>query len=120
MEQSENINDLAAALSKAQGELKNVTKTGKGNYGKYAELGPTLEEVRPIISKHGLSVVQLPTTVEGTHRLTTQLMHSSGQWIRATMDLLIERQSSQGQGSAISYARRYSLNAILGLGSDDD
>lgn len=120
MDQSQDISELAAALSKAQGKLKNVLKQGKGNYGKYAELGDTLEEIRPILSAHELSVVQLPVQLETGAGLSTQLMHKSGQWIRGTFGLLTQQQTPQGQGSAITYARRYALAAVLGIAGDDD
>lgn len=121
MEQSDSIKELAEALAIAQGELKNVTKSGNGNYGKYAELGPTLDEVRPIISKHGLAVTQLPTVLEnGDPGLATQLMHKSGEWLRATMKVLNQQNTPQAQGSGITYARRYALTAVLGIAGDDD
>lgn len=121
MEQSESIKEITTALALAQGELKNVIKTGKGNYGKYAELGTTLEEVRPVTSKHGLAIIQMPVTAEdGTTALMTQLSHKSGEWLRGTFLVRMQQQTPQGQGSAITYARRYALSAILGLGADDD
>jgi ERF superfamily len=121
MEQSESIKELAEALASAQAELSNPGKTGKGNYGYYAELGPTLDLVRPIIGKHGLSVVQLPVILEdGSTGLTTQLMHKSGEWVKSTFALMTQQSTPQAQGSALTYARRYGLSAMLGVAGDDD
>lgn len=121
METSESIKEIASALAKAQANLKSVAKTGRGNYGRYAELAPALEYVLPIISAQGLSVVQMPTHLEdGTTGITTMLMHLSGEWIRSTFPVRMQQQTPQGQGSAITYARRYALFAVLGIAGDDD
>jgi hypothetical protein len=121
MEQSESIKELAAALAAAQGKLKAVAKTGKGNYGKYAELAPTLEQVLPVLSENGLSVTQMPVMLDdGTTGMTTMLMHKSGEWMKSTYPVRMQQQTPQAQGSAITYARRYALMAVIGIAGDDD
>lgn len=123
MRTSEEIGALAEALAKAQGELKNIEK-GKINphfKSRYADIADGLEVIRPVLSKHGLSVVQA-TTVNydtGMFYLATRLMHSSGQWIESVYPL--QTGKAQEQGSAITYARRYSIFALVGVaGTDED
>jgi hypothetical protein len=121
MEHSQSITELAAALALAQGELKAVEKTGKSNFGKFVELGAALEHVLPILSKHGLSVTQMPITMDdSTTALVTLLMHKSGEWIKSTYPVRMMQTTPQGQGSAITYARRYALMAVVGIAGDDD
>jgi hypothetical protein len=129
--QSSEINELAVALVKAQGEFPTVLKTkvatiqtkngGSYTYG-YADLGDIREAVVPILTRHGLCVTQAPSIYGDQAALTTTLLHESGQWIESEMLLHIEKTDAQGQGSAITYARRYALSAILGIvtESDDD
>ena len=120
--QSENINDLAAALAKAQSEVGTVHKDASNPYFKstYATLAAVWESVRPVLSKHGLSVVQMPSHDERGYYVETQLMHSSGQWIRSRTYMKPAKDDPQGVGSAITYARRYALQAIAMICPDDD
>ncbi len=95
---------------------------GAGSFSyKYAPLDEVLNLVRPILSKHGLSVIQAPVMSEGMVGVTTTLLHESGEWIEFEPILLkMDKQSAQGAGSAITYARRYSISAVLGISSEDD
>ena len=121
MKRSDSIKELATALAAAQGELKSVAKTGKGNFGKYAELGPSLDQVLPVLSKNGLAVTQHPMNLnDGTTGLITLLMHKSGEWLESCYPVRMQQQTPQGQGSAITYARRYALFAVIGIAGDDD
>jgi hypothetical protein len=121
MEHSATLTALATALALAQGELKAVSKTGKSNYGKFVELGAALEHVLPILSKQGLAVTQIPILMDdGTTGLVTMLLHKSGEWMKSTYPVRMQRTTPQGQGSAITYARRYALMAIVGIAGDDD
>jgi hypothetical protein len=132
-EHSEQLNELAKALAVAQGEFPKIaaTETGKvqgeGKKGayeytyKYADLAGVVETVQPILSKHGLSVAQfISVTESGKDTLTTWLMHESGQFITSSMRLYLKKDDSQAQGSAVTYARRYSYCAALGLVVDED
>lgn len=125
MNKSENINELAAALSKFQGEARDGHK-GKQGYGyKYADLPQFLDIVRPLLCKHGLAISQLCGSASDKVSVETILMHSSGQWISSTVEMLVElkKGNSQAQcvGTVISYARRYALCAIVGItGTDED
>lgn len=130
MRSSDQIDQLAAALVAAQAEFPTVTKgkvarvptEGGGEYSyRYADLPDVLAAVQPVLTKHGLAVVGLPdTTNEGEPALTTRLLHASGQWIEATVELFLPQETPQGQGSAITYARRYGLCGALNIAADAD
>lgn len=117
------INELAAALSKAQGEMTGAKKDSVNPHFKnsYADLASVLEAIRVPFAKHGLSVVQLLHTVEGGVEAQTILLHSSGQNISASFTVPVGQPNAQGYGSASTYAKRYSLMAMVGVaGVDDD
>jgi hypothetical protein len=120
--QSENIGDLAAALAKAQSEVGTVHKDSANPFFKsnYASLAAVWEATRPILSKHGLSVVQLPSHDEAGYYVETMLMHGSGQWIKSRTYMKPAKDDPQGIGSLISYARRYALQAVTMVCPDDD
>ena len=120
--QSENIAELAAALAKAQTEIGSVHKDAANPFFKssYATLANVWEAVRPVLSKNGLSVVQMPGSDERGYYVQTQLMHGSGQWIRSTTYMKPAKEDPQGIGSLISYARRYALQAMVMACPDDD
>ena len=74
-----------------------------------------------MLAKHGLSVMQLPTSDETAVTVTTLLMHSSGQFIESEpFKVLLTKKDAQAAGSALTYARRYSLSSVLGIAWDDD
>lgn len=123
MEMSENINELAAALAKAQAELNNAKKSSNNPYfkSKYADLAEVLDTCREVLSKNGLSVIQPVGAVsEQTIEVTTVLMHSSGQWVKSKTNMPMVKLDPQAAGSAITYARRYSLAAMVGISQADD
>lgn len=122
---SDTINDLAAALVKAQAEMPGVPKATRGQVGNavryYADLATVVEVVQPVLAKHQLAYVQLPTGAEHGHvAVTTRLIHESGQWLESTLTMPGGNGGPQQVGSAITYARRYSLMAMLGLAPEDD
>lgn len=124
MSQSETINELAAALSKAQGEMQAAVKDKINPFFKssYADLGSVWDAARPVLSKYGLCVIQ---TTEMTADMTriimvTTLAHTSGQWVKSYLPLNPAKNDSQGVGAAITYLRRYSLSAIVGVVCDED
>jgi hypothetical protein len=117
---SSTIEALAKALSLAQGAMKDSPRSGKGNYGKYSTLADCLDVLRDVLTKNGLSVVQLPKVDEFGCHLETILMHTSGQLIQSTLSCKPVSLDPQKIGSAITYMRRYSLSAILGLAPEDD
>jgi hypothetical protein len=90
--------------------------------GKYAPLDTIVETVGPILHKHGLVWMTLPgRDAHGDPSLTYRLAHApTGEVLEGSMPLLLSKQDAQGQGSAITYARRYALCAVLNLVADDD
>jgi len=124
MNKSESIKNLAEALHKAQAEMPAVPMDSEGHYHKYASLGAVIDTTRPVMENHGLSLSQFATSENGDVGVTTILMHTSGEWIEDTITLPLvaeERKSlAQVAGSAITYLRRYSWSAVLGLYSDED
>lgn len=121
MRKSESIAALAKALAAFQGEVKDPLKDGKANYGKYVQLDGLLDAIRPVLSKHGLSVLQMPGGDGQQITITTILMHESGEWMESEpFTLKATKIDPQGAGSAVTYGRRYSLSAILGVAWDAD
>lgn len=122
MMKSAELGSLAAALAKAQGEMEAASKDKVNPHfkSKYADLGSIWDAIRAPLTKNGLSVVQLPHTAEdGTVRVTTILLHSSGQFIEASYCLPATKQDAQGFGSAITYMKRYALTG-MGVAPEDD
>lgn len=122
IQHSDSVAALAAALAKAQGEVENAHKDAKNPHfrSSYATLAEILNTVRPVLAKHGLSVVQMPGFAEGVVTVDTMLMHASGEWIRSTVGAPAQKADPQGVGSAITYLRRYSLAAVCGIAQEDD
>ena len=123
MNKSESIANLSAALARFQGEVLNPKNTANNPFykSKYAPLCDVLNMVRPLLAKHGLSVVQFPSGDGSIVGITTTLLHTSGEWIEGEpLCLNAEKLTPQGVGSAISYGRRYSVSAVLGISSEDD
>lgn len=122
MNHSEQINELAAALCAAQAEFSAVPKTADNPFfkSKFADLPTVVASAAPILTKHGLAVSQF-LGIDGTDdTLTTWLLHKSGQFIAQSMRLHLTKQDAQGQGSATTYARRYSYMSVLGLVAEAD
>jgi hypothetical protein len=120
MKTSDSINEIAAALAKAQSEMKNAptSRTNPHFKNKYAELHVVRDTVTPTLSKNGIAVVQ-GTEMRGTTLMvTTRLVHSSGQWFESEFPIAIDK--PQNMGASYTYAKRYSLAAICNISADDD
>lgn len=123
METSEQINEIAAATAKAQGEITGARKDTTNTFYKsnYADLASCWDACREPLSKHGLAVFQTASTDEnGAVVVTTMLAHSSGQWMRDSMACRPAKNDAQALGSVTTYLRRYGLAAIVGLAQVDD
>lgn len=122
MEQSEQINELAAALAKAQGEITGALKDSSNPFfkSKYADLASCWDACRKPLSENGLAVIQPTVEKDGTVYVVTTLAHSSGQWIRGWLPIKTKDDGPQAQGSGLTYARRYALAGIVGLAQVDD
>lgn len=119
---SEQINELAAALAKAQGEMRNPPKDVTNTFFKsqYADLAGVRDAVIPSLSKHGLAVSQLLAEDTDGPVMVTMLIHSSGQWLKTAAKLRATKNDPQGIGSASTYARRYALQSIAGVAAEVD
>ena len=122
MNHSEQVDQLAGALVAIQAEVPAIPKDANNPFfkSKYADLPAVVECASPIVTRHGVAVTQWPD-FDGQHDLlTTMVVHTSGQWQSSTMRLHLPKQDPQGQGSALTYARRYAYMAALGLVADED
>lgn len=122
MQASENLNELAAALSKTQAMLQGAVKDAKNDHfkSKYADLASCWDACREALAANGLSVVQLPEGDGSVVTTTTMLLHTSGQWVSCTGTFKPTKADPQGLGSCITYARRYQLCAVVGISPEDD
>lgn len=119
----EALTKIAPALMAAQAELTNPLKSHTAQAGKriyrYAVLSEIIDLVKPVLLKHKLAYTQL-VNYEGTFcSLVTRLIHESGQFLESSYPLPKDA-APQDMGSAITYARRYALCAILGIAADED
>lgn len=116
---STELDKLAPALSQLQGKLPHVSKDSKGYGYNYADLASTLDVLKPLLVEFGFSISQFGSG----DKLVTLLLHSSGQFIRGEMDLIdIEMKgtnAAQNRGAVLSYFRRYGVQAIIGMASED-
>ena len=122
MNKSESITALTKALNTFQGKLTSVKKDAVNPFykSKYATLDTIWETIRKPLSENGLAVTQTMGIQDGKSILETTLYHTSGEWISGIQLVNPVKDDPQALGSAISYARRYSLSAILGIVSDED
>jgi hypothetical protein len=117
MKTSEQISELAAALAAAQGMMENAVMNRVNPHfkSKYADLAAIFDAARKPLSANGLAIVQ--TIGDGV--LHTRLLHTSGQWVASEHPLPLSGRP-QEIGSALTYARRYSLSALIGIAADED
>jgi len=122
MKSSELINELAAALCKAQAEMGGAVKDSSNPFFKssYADLTSVIKAIKQPFSDNGLSYTQFPVTFEDRIGVVTRLMHNSGQWLEMDYTLPTVKKDPQASGSAITYARRYALQSIAGIPTADD
>lgn len=122
MKMSENIGEIAAAMALAQAEIETAEKDRVNPHFKqgYATLASVWEACRVPLTKNGISIIQSPGADGATVTLTTLLLHKSGQWFQDTLIMTAQQNTPQGIGSAITYARRYALAAMVGVAPDDD
>jgi len=123
---SATIGELATALGKAQAELKPAPMDSVNKFlgNRYADLGAIIETAKPVMLKNGLAISQLVGSDGDRVSVTTVLMHTSGEWIKDTVSVTVGdekgKSAAQTAGSLITYLRRYSLSAIMGIYADED
>lgn len=127
MEMSEQIDQIAEALAKANAELGHAHKDRKNPHlkNRYATLKAVIDASRPVLAKHGISLLQPLELTGGTASVCTMLMHSSGQWLKSPPTEIAGAgnkgtNSAQAGGSASSYARRYSLSSMICVASSEE
>ena len=122
MKTSNEINEIAKALCLAQSEMSGATKQSTNPFYKsnYSDLASVMQAISLPFSAHGLSFVQGAEANEQRVSVTTRIIHTSGQWLEATTELPPTKADAQGWGSAITYAKRYGLQALCGVPSVDD
>lgn len=122
MTTSEQVNEIAGALAKAQGEMEGAVKDSANPFfkSKYADLASVWDACRKPLSSNGIAVVQSPSTDGARVTVDTMLLHTSGQWMRGSITVTAKDDSPQTVGSATTYLRRYSLQAFAGIAPEDD
>lgn len=123
MNKSESIAKLAESLCKAQSEMTNphFDSTNPHFKSPYASLASVRDAVIPVLAKNGLSVSQfLSNTPTGDVMCETMLLHTSGEWLASMFSIPSLKKDAHGIGAAGTYARRYSLQAIVCVVGDTD
>ena len=126
MNHSETIGKLAEALSRAQAEMHAAKFNAVNPFLKnnYADLGSIIDTAKPTLGKYGLAVTQHPFNEGDRVGVETVLTHASGEWISSSLSLPLAdekgKSGAQVAGSIITYLRRYTLSAVLGMYSDED
>lgn len=119
MQTSPEIKNITEALIEFHKEVSSIKKDSVNPHFKnsYASLAAIIDGINDSLIKNGLTYVQFP---DGENGLTTRLMHNSGEWMEASYKMTPAKNDPQGSGSALTYMRRYSLGAILGLATEED
>jgi hypothetical protein len=124
MRHSESIKEIAAALAKAQAVMAGAKKDSENPAfnSRYADLASVVDAAKKPLGDNGLSVVQMPVTNDKDEiGVETMLMHASGEWIAGDAYFMpVSKANAHGFGSILTYARRYSLAAMLGIAPEDD
>lgn len=121
---SDKIIDLAKAMIQVQQTLKPALKDSINDFtnSSYASLKSVMEVCLTALLNHGIWMTQYPVSVDKGHLgLVTKIIHAaSGQWQSSLIDMPLPKGDPQGYGSAMTYARRYGLSALLGIITEDD
>ena len=118
MKTSDNVDKIIPAFIAFQADMPSVPKDATNPHfkSKYATLGAITEATRPHLAKHGLGYTQFMSNKDGYQLIVTRIMHTSGQWMEDDGYILNPTKNDpQGMGSAVTYARRYTLGASLGI-----
>lgn len=123
MFRSESLANISAAMSKAFPEISNALKAKVNPHlrSKYADLGSVMDAVKPALQANGLWFMQYTHERESAVCIETVMFHASGEFISSGyVSVPVTKADAQGYGSAMTYARRYSLSACFGVASEDD
>ena len=117
------MKEIATALVKAQKEMTTPKKGSVNPFfkNKYADLNDVLAAIVPALNNNGIVLLQPLVNIEGKNFVKTVLMHESGEVFESLAEIFCNKNNdAQAYGSGVSYARRYSLSSICGIGSEDD
>lgn len=122
MNTSESILKIAPALLEAQRSLQAALKTSTNPHfnSRFADLTSVIEVAQPALNDHGIVFLQPLSFNENRVCITTVLLHESGEWLSDTLEVPLVKMDAQAVGSATTYGKRYSLQAFLGIRSEDD
>lgn len=123
MKNSETLTKIAPALVKAQSEMSNAVKDAKNPFFKssYADLNSVREACIPALNKNGITVLQPTVYEDGKPFVQTLLLHESGEYISSLTEIICNKvNDAQSHGSGVTYARRYGLQSMCNIGSEDD
>ena len=114
--------EFAKALVAAQKDMPAVEPDGENPHfkSKFVTLGTLIAKVRPVLNRHGIAFAQFPSADEHGPTLVTVLTHEKGEQVQFAAPLILPKNDPQGQGSAITYMRRYALAAALGISAQED
>lgn len=117
-----NANTLNSAMVAALSELTNITKDKVNPHfkSKFTSLDAILDATRPVLARHGLALSQEPVFESGMAGVVTRIIHVGGESRESKLLLPLRDQTAQGVGSCLTYSRRYSAAAVLGIASDED
>jgi hypothetical protein len=121
--QSEQITLIAKALVKSQTSMSNAVKSATNPFfkSKYADINAVREACIPALNENGICAMQPTVEINGKPFVKTLLIHESGEWIAGYTEIICAKQNdAQSHGSGLSYARRYGLQSMVNLGSEDD
>jgi hypothetical protein len=123
MKTSESVGKIAPAILKAQKSMGNAVKDSKNPFfkSKFADLNAIREVTIPVLNDNNVSVLQPTISIDGKQFVQTTLLHESGEYIASLTEIVSAKQNDpQAYGSAVSYARRYGLQALMCVGAEDD
>jgi hypothetical protein len=122
MKTSTEVDQISAAVVAFQGTVGAVKKDAENPHfkSKFASLKAIVDDTRATLVAQGLGVTQWPCSDDHGPTLVTRVLHTSGQWMESEMPLFLPKEDPQGQGSALTYARRYAYSAALGIVTEED
>jgi ERF superfamily len=122
LNKSESIVEITKALVAVQKAMVPVKKSADNPFfhSKYAPLDKVAPQAMKLLGQNDIAVIQPVTSIDGSSALSTCLLHTSGEYLMSVQPLILDKDNPQGQGAAITYARRYALMSMIGMVADED